>query len=105
MAELWEQGINVDDDNEPLPENIGARSLPAPTGTWTDKTGPLERNTMSVCHQSKMDKDTFFASYTSLDRWKAHFPGFLMVSQSCVLVGLLGCSGQSKLMYQKVTIS
>ncbi|KAL3779887.1 hypothetical protein HJC23_001477 [Cyclotella cryptica] len=36
VAELRDQGIEVDDDNKPLPENVGADSLPSPEGTWAD---------------------------------------------------------------------
>ena len=72
--------------------------------TRTCKTGPLERNSMSVCHQSKTDQDTFLVTYVSIDRLKAHFLGFLTVYESCMPVGSLGCYGPSKVTYQKVTI-
>ena len=80
------------------------QTLEGPIDMFSNKTGPLERKSMSVCHPSKMDEDTFLATYVSIDWWKAHFLGFLMVYESCMLIESVGCYGPSKVTYQKVTI-
>ena len=36
MAELRDQGIEVNDNNEALPESVGADFLLSPEGTWED---------------------------------------------------------------------
>ena len=69
----------------------------------TYKTGPLERNSMSVCHQSKTDEDTFFGILIHRSM-EDHFSGFLLLYESCMLVGSLGCYAPAKVTYQKVTI-